>query len=74
MQFCPPDLPDALTFEHKLTITFPGHSKAVVEALFQELDGLGIHGERPNTHDLEERWLDSLADYHGCLGETTAPR
>ena len=69
IQFFPPELPNARTFERKLTITFPGHSKEVVEALFQELDGLGIHGERPNTHDLEERWLDSLADYHGCLGD-----
>ena len=69
IEFFPPNLPNALTFEHKLTITLPGHSKAVVEALFEELGGLGIHGERPNTQDLEERWLDALADYHGCLGD-----
>ena len=67
--FYPPNLPDAMTFEHKLTITLPGHSKAVVEELFRELAELGIHGERPNTDDLEEQWLDSLADYHGCLGD-----
>ena len=67
--FFPPNLPDALAFEHKLVITFPGHSKAVVEALFSELAELGIDGERPATHDLEERWLNSLADYHGCLGD-----
>ena len=67
--FSPPNLPDALAFEHKLVITFPGHSKAVVEALFSELAELGIDGERPATHDLEERWLNSLADYHGCLGD-----
>ena len=67
--FFPPNLPKALAFEHKLVITFPGHSKAVVEALFSELADLGIHGERPDTFDLEERWLNSLADYHGCLGD-----
>ena len=67
--FFPPNLPKALAFEHKLVITFPGHSKAVVEALFSELADLGIHGERPDTQNLEERWLNSLADYHGCLGD-----
>ncbi|WP_257294537.1 pentapeptide repeat-containing protein [Endozoicomonas sp. YOMI1] len=67
--FSPPNLPDALSFENQLTITFPGHSKAVVEALFRELAGLGIDGERPGTTDLEEQWLDALADYHGCLGD-----
>lgn len=67
--FFPPNLPNALAFEHKLVITFPGHSKAVVEALFSELAELGIHGERPDTQDLEERWLNSLADYHGRLGD-----
>ena len=67
--FFPPNLPEALAFEHKLVITFLGHSKAVVEALFSELAELGIDGKRPNTLDLEERWLNSLADYHGCLGD-----
>ena len=67
--FFPPNLPEALTFEHKLIITLPGHSKAVVEALFLELTELGIHGERPTTDDLEEQWLNALADYHGCLGD-----
>ena len=67
--FFPPNLPNALTFEHKLIITLAGHSKDVVEALFRELAGLGIHGERPTTGDLEEQWLDALADYHGCLGD-----
>ena len=67
--FFPPNLPNALTFEHKLIITLAGHSKDVVEALFLELAGLGIHGERPTTGDLEEQWLDALADYHGCLGK-----
>ncbi|MGI2029528.1 hypothetical protein [Endozoicomonas acroporae] len=66
--FFPPNLPNALTFEHQLTITFPGHDKSVVEALFRELAGLGIDGERPTTVDLEEQWLDALADFHGCLG------
>ncbi|USE34237.1 hypothetical protein [Endozoicomonas sp. SCSIO W0465] len=67
--FFPPKLPYALTFEHQLIITLPGHSKAVVEALFNELSGLGIEGGRPNAGDLEEQWLDALADYHGCLGD-----
>ncbi|WP_422490250.1 hypothetical protein [Endozoicomonas sp. ALE010] len=67
--FFPPNLPDALTFENQLIITFPGHDKSVVEALFRELAGLGIDGERPNTVDLEEQWLDALADFHGCLGD-----
>ena len=67
--FSPPNLPEALTFEHKLIITLPGHSKDVVEALFRELAELGIHGERPTTDDLEEQWLNALADYHGCLGD-----
>ena len=67
--FFPPNLPEALTFEHKLIITLEGHSKAVVEALFRELAELGIHGERPTTDDLAEQWLNALADYHGCLGE-----
>ena len=67
--FFPPKLPNAQAFEHKLIITFPGHSKAVVEALFRELSGLGIEGERPNTGELEEQWLDSLANYHGFLGD-----
>ncbi|MBO9497769.1 hypothetical protein J7438_27340, partial [Thalassotalea sp. G20_0] len=67
--FFPPNLPDALTFENQLIITVPGHDKSVVEALFRELAGLGIDGERPNTVDLEEQWLDALADFHGCLGD-----
>ncbi|WP_257282478.1 hypothetical protein, partial [Endozoicomonas sp. ISHI1] len=67
--FSPPNLPEALSFENQLTITFGGHSKAVVEALFRELAGLGIDAERPDTADLEEQWLDALADYHGCLGD-----
>ncbi|WBA86377.1 hypothetical protein [Endozoicomonas sp. GU-1] len=67
--FFPPNLPDALTFENQLIITFPGHDKSVVEALFRELAGLGVDGERPNTVDLEEQWLDALADFHGCLGD-----
>ena len=67
--FFPPNLPNALTFEHKLIITLAGHSKDVVEALFRELAGLGIHGARPTAGDLEEQWLDALADYHGCLGD-----
>ena len=41
----------------------------MVEALFRELAELGIHGERPTTDDLEEQWLNALADYHGCLGD-----
>uniref|UniRef100_UPI00214820CF hypothetical protein n=1 Tax=Endozoicomonas sp. SESOKO3 TaxID=2828744 RepID=UPI00214820CF len=67
--FSPPNLPEALSFENQLTLTFPGHSKAVVEALFRELAELGIGGERPATADLEEQWLDALAEYHGCLGD-----
>ncbi|WP_448215451.1 hypothetical protein [Endozoicomonas sp. 2B-B] len=67
--FSPPSLPEALSFENQLTLTFPGHSKAVVEALFRELAELGIGGERPDINDLEEQWLDALADYHGCLGD-----
>ena len=67
--FFPPNLPKALAFEHKLVITFPGHSKAVVEALFSELAELGIQGERPDSDDLEEQWLNALADHHGCLGD-----
>ncbi|WP_257282347.1 hypothetical protein [Endozoicomonas sp. ISHI1] len=69
--FSPPNLPDALSFENQLTLTFPGHSKAVVEALFRELAGLGIDAERPDTADLEEQWLEALAEYHGCLGDMT---
>ncbi|WOG27687.1 HD domain-containing protein [Endozoicomonas sp. 8E] len=67
--FSPPNLPEALSFENQLTLTFEGHSKTVVEALFRELAGLGIDGERPDTSDLEEQWLDALADCHGCLGD-----
>ncbi|WOG27686.1 hypothetical protein [Endozoicomonas sp. 8E] len=67
--FSPPSLPQALSFENQLTLTFPGHSKTVVEALFRELAELGIGGERPDILDLEEQWLDTLADYHGCLGD-----
>ncbi|WOG27684.1 hypothetical protein [Endozoicomonas sp. 8E] len=67
--FSPPNLPEALSFENQLTLTFRGHSKAVVEALFRELAELGIDGGRPDTNDLEEQWLDTLADYHGCLGD-----
>ncbi|WP_422139662.1 hypothetical protein [Endozoicomonas sp. ALC020] len=67
--FSPPNLPEALSFENQLTLTFAGHSKTVVEALFRELAGLGIDGERPDTTDLEEQWLDALADCHGCLGD-----
>ena len=67
--FYPPNLSGALTFERKLTITLPGHGKAVVEGLLRELAELGIDGARPNADDLEAQWLDSLADYHGCLGD-----
>ncbi|WP_422473480.1 hypothetical protein [Endozoicomonas sp. ALB032] len=67
--FSPPSLPRALSFENQLTLTFGGHSKTVVEALFRELAELGIGGERPDILDLEEQWLDALADYHGCLGD-----
>uniref|UniRef100_UPI0021483363 pentapeptide repeat-containing protein n=2 Tax=unclassified Endozoicomonas TaxID=2644528 RepID=UPI0021483363 len=67
--FFPPNLPEGLSFENQLTLTFGGHSKMVVEALFRELAGLGIGGERPATDDLEEQWLDALADCHGCLGD-----
>ncbi|WP_422136526.1 hypothetical protein [Endozoicomonas sp. ALD040] len=67
--FSPPNLPEALSFENQLILTFPGHTKAVVEALFRELAELGIGGERPDIPDLEEQWLDALADYHGCLGD-----
>ncbi|WOG27685.1 hypothetical protein [Endozoicomonas sp. 8E] len=67
--FSPPNLPEALSFENHLTLTFGGHSKAVVEALFRELAELGIDAERPDTLDLEEQWLNALADYHGCLGD-----
>ncbi|WOG27688.1 hypothetical protein [Endozoicomonas sp. 8E] len=67
--FSPPNQPEALSFENQLTLTFGGHSKTVVEALFRELAGLGIDGERPDTTDLEEQWLDALADCHGCLGD-----
>ena len=67
--FYPPNLSGALTYERKLTITLPGHGKAVVEGLFRELAELGIDGARPNADDLEAQWLDSLADYHGCLGD-----
>ncbi|WP_422139663.1 hypothetical protein [Endozoicomonas sp. ALC020] len=66
--FSPPNLPDALSYENQLTLTFGGHNKTVVEALFRELAELGIDGERPDTSDLEAIWLDALADYHGCLG------
>ncbi|WOG27693.1 hypothetical protein [Endozoicomonas sp. 8E] len=66
--FSPPSLAEALSFENQLTLTFEGHSKAVVEALFRELAELGIGG-RPDANDLEEQWLDALADYHGCLGD-----
>ncbi|WP_422473476.1 hypothetical protein [Endozoicomonas sp. ALB032] len=67
--FSPPSLPEAMSFENQLTLTFRGHSKAVVEAMFRELAELGIGGERPDINDLEEQWLDALADYHGCLGD-----
>ena len=67
--FYPPNLSGALTFERKLTITLPGHGKAVVEGLFRELAELGIDGARPNADDLEAQWLNSLAFYHGCLGD-----
>ncbi|WP_422139659.1 hypothetical protein [Endozoicomonas sp. ALC020] len=67
--FSAPNLPEALSFENQLTLTFGGHSKSVVEALFRELAGLGLGAERPDTTDLEEQWLDALADCHGCLGD-----
>ncbi|WP_257282743.1 hypothetical protein [Endozoicomonas sp. SESOKO1] len=67
--FSPANLPEAQSFENQLTLTFLGHSKAVVEALFRELAGLGIDCERPGAADLEEQWLDALADFYGCLGD-----
>ena len=69
IEFYPERDPNARTFDHKMVLTAPGHEKAVVEALFRELAELGIDHGRPDAVDLEERWLDSLADYHRCLGE-----
>ncbi len=69
IQFYAENLPEAKTFEHKLIITMPGHSQCVVETLFRELHGLGIQASRPDVSDLEQQWLDALANYHGCFGE-----
>ncbi|WP_257265567.1 pentapeptide repeat-containing protein [Endozoicomonas sp. ONNA2] len=69
IEFYPERDPNARTFDHKMVLTSPGHEKAVVEALFRELAELGIDHGRPDAVDLEERWLDSLADYHRCLGD-----
>ncbi|WP_422489359.1 hypothetical protein [Endozoicomonas sp. ALE010] len=69
IEFYPERDPNARTFDHKMVLTAPGHEKAVVEALFRELAELGIDHGCPDAVDLEERWLDSLADYHRCLGD-----
>ncbi|MGO0305458.1 pentapeptide repeat-containing protein [Endozoicomonas acroporae] len=69
IEFIPEWLPNARAMQNSLALTLPGHGKSVVEALFTELAGLGIHCQRPDASDLEERWLDALANYHGCLGD-----
>ncbi|MBO9494078.1 pentapeptide repeat-containing protein [Thalassotalea sp. G20_0] len=69
IEFIPEWLPEARALQNSLALTLPGHDKSVVEALFSELAGLGIHCQRPDASDLEERWLDALANYHGCLGD-----
>ncbi|WP_257265594.1 pentapeptide repeat-containing protein [Endozoicomonas sp. ONNA2] len=69
IEFIPEWLPKARAMQNSLALTLPGHGKSVVEALFSELAGLGIDCQRPDASDLEERWLDALANYHGCLGD-----
>ncbi|WBA81096.1 hypothetical protein [Endozoicomonas sp. GU-1] len=69
IEFIPEWLPKARAMQNSLALTLPGHGKSVVEALFTELAGLGIDCQRPDASDLEERWLDALANYHGCLGD-----
>ena len=61
------DLPEAKTFERQLSLEIDGDIHCCGQQVFDALDQLGIDVERPSFLDLQEGYLDRLAQYSDCL-------